>query len=115
MTKSKVSKQLQSQEKNAVQRSKNTPVRNKTGKIGRLKWSLFIAIGLLFLLFIGFVLGINQWGVKYVECGGAPVIATSNLAAANSRGIYIDDKDYAPNFFDSYRCMTPEEKAGKRY
>lgn len=83
-------------------------------KNNALKISLFILIGLLSILFLGFVSGVNQWTVKYVQCGEAPVVISANFMGSGSRQ-YPGDKEYGPGIFNHYECMSPAEKSGVRF
>lgn len=76
----------------------------------------YIMISVLVLaLCVGYISGLNQWTVKYIACGGAPVAITHTIASPLSERLYPGDKSYGPDFYNSYECMTAEEKAGKRY
>jgi len=84
------------------------------GSFNWLRNVIFLLSGLLFLSLLGFATGTNQWTIKYIECGGAPVVIQSDLWSAGDR-LYPGDKGYGSAFFNSYECMSSDEKAGKRY
>lgn len=81
----------------------------------RQKVSLVIILGLVFILFAGFVTGMNQWTLKYVACGGTPVVITHQIASPLSERLYPGDKSYGPDFYNTYECMSAAKKAGKRF
>ena len=80
----------------------------------RKNLGVYVAVGITFVLILGFVLNINQWVIKYAECGGAPIAIDNGFSGPTAR-LYPGDKSYGPDIFNSYECMTAEEKAGVRY
>lgn len=95
--------------------AKNTQKRNSLFNFNRRKVSLVIFLGFVTILCAGFISGINQWTMQYITCGGALVVITHQIASPLSERLYPGDKSYGPDFYNSYKCMTAEEKAGKRY
>lgn len=110
MPKSNTKQPLKSQKRKSVDHSKTASTKSKALKIG-----LFVFFGLLFILFLGFISGVNHWTVKYVQCGEAPVVIARHIASTEYERLYPGDKTYGPDLFNSYECMSPAEKAGKRY
>lgn len=89
----------------------NFKLREITSK--KIALSIFIAVGLIFVLCISWLTGLAPWTIKLIECGEQPVIINGSFWDAGSR-VYPGDKNYTPGTLSSYECMTPEEKAGKR-
>ena len=89
------------------------PSKNRAG-LGRFKITLFIITSTLFILCVGFISGVNQWAVKYIECGEAPVVITGSFEGPGIR-TYSGQQGYGPNSYSTYECMTAEEKAGYKY
>ena len=77
-----------------------------------IKIGIFIAIGCLFVITIGFVTGAIPWTAKYIECGSAPVINLGSFEGPDVK-YYPGDEGYKLYLLSSYECMTSEEKADK--
>lgn len=117
MTKQKRKQPLRSLEKQAISVTEHAVKRRVLNddalKSNYLKW--WLALGVLVVtIIICFVSGIFSWGIKYAECGDAPVVISESFGGRGER-LYPGDENYSPGFFEDYECMSPEEKAGKRY
>lgn len=115
MVKKATNKNLQHIERRVPRQKQAKSIRKNGIGLSPLVLGLLIFAGSFIVMVFGWISGAIPLTVKYVECGAAPVIVTSNLAGATNRRIYSGDSEYGPRLFSTYECMTPAEKNGTRY
>lgn len=115
MVKKATNKNLQHLERSVPGQKQAKSIRKNGNRLNPLVLGLLIVVGLFIVMVFGWISGAIPLTVKYVECGTAPVVVTSNLAGATTRRIYSGDSEYGPRLFSTYECMTPAEKNGARY